>query len=90
MTIRGLGSRKVTRGTGIMTSCSRPWGAKAFRRNDTDTLIGMIFLLLQHFERAPSFVFFIFTIYPSEMILVRFPPCTGSGSGARPAKSCMF
>ena len=72
-----------------MTSCSRPWGAKAFRRNDTDTLIGMIFYFYSTSSgRHP--LFFIFTIYPSEMILVRFPPCTGSGSGARPAKSCMF
>ena len=59
MTIRVLGSGTVTRGNGYNDFLLQTMGAQ--KRSEETTLIpfiGMIFLLLQHFERAPSLVFF--------------------------------
>ena len=46
------------------------------QRHDTDTIVGIIFTYTA-FRAGASLGFF--TIYPWEMILLHFPPCTGSG-----------
>ena len=58
--------------------------ARALRGIDTDTLVGMISTSTA--LRAGAILVYV-TIYPSEMILLQFPPCTGLGT-ARTA--CIF
>lgn len=53
--------------------------ARALRGIDTDTLVGMISTSTA--LRAGAILVYV-TIYPSEMILLQFPPCTGSGHGS--------
>ena len=77
MTIPTLRGGRVAKGKWV-------WGlppldrgsARALGTSDTDTLVGIFFTSTA--LRAGA-ILVCLTIYPSEMILFQFPPCTGSG-----------
>ena len=71
-----LRSGGVTRGKWVWRLPPDHGTARALRRNDTDTPIQSISTSTA--LRAGAILVYL-TIYPSEMIPLQFPPCTGFG-----------